>query len=82
MSVQSLPPKSSITQQNPSLETGEEYEVPDDMYKKIVSQIDDEDRLWCLFTELKEFTENAIVPLLESLTMENLSTFLNPPKVF
>lgn len=63
-------------------ETGiDEYEPVDEQYKKIVTQIDDEERLWSLCTELKEYTEGAVIPLLENLNMEILSDFLTPSRV-
>lgn len=63
-------------------ETGVDVDEPvDDQYKKIVTQIDDEERLWALYRELREYTEGAYIPLLQTLNMENLSDFLTPSRV-
>lgn len=59
----------------------EDYEPPDEIYKKIVDQIDDENRLQDLCDELKSFVEYANVPLLEKLNIENLGEFLCPKRV-
>ena len=59
----------------------DEYEAPDEVYKKIIKQIDDEERLWSLFLEMREFAEYSTVPLLQRLNIENLSEFVNPERV-
>ena len=56
----------------------DDYEQPDESYQKIKDQIDDEERLWDMYTNLKEFVEYASIPLLENLNIENLSYFINP----
>lgn len=61
------------------IDTGiEDYESPDENYKKILIQIDYEERLDTLFLEMREFVEYATIPLLQSLNQEKLSDFLNP----
>ncbi|MDD4931577.1 MAG: hypothetical protein PHG66_05560 [Candidatus Colwellbacteria bacterium] len=63
-------------------ETGsDDYEPVDEQYKIIVSQIDTEERLCALFTELKDYTEGSVVPLLENLNIQILSDFLTPSRV-
>lgn len=59
----------------------DDYEHQDEMYKKIVTQIDDEERLHSLVNEMKEFTEYLIIPLLQNLNMEKLSDFITPSRV-
>lgn len=59
----------------------DDYEQPDESYKKIQDQIDDEDRLWDMYTNLKEFVEYASIPLFENLNIEILSQFVTPLRV-
>jgi hypothetical protein len=58
-----------------------EDERPDDMSKKISQQIDDEERLWDIFSEMKSFVEYEKVPLLQKLDVEQLSDFISPLRV-
>jgi hypothetical protein len=59
----------------------EDQEPRDDDYAKIVSQIEDEERLWSLWNELKEFARDMVIPLIEDLNPEDVSDFLTPSRV-
>jgi len=59
----------------------DEYDPPDDMSKKISQQIDDEERLWDIFLEMKNFVEYERIPLLQKLDIEKISDFISPLRV-
>ena len=59
----------------------DEYEPVDEQYTDIVNQIDYEERLYYIHSELKDYTYNVAIPLLENLNIEILSDFLTPDRV-
>jgi len=59
----------------------DEYDSPDDMSKKISQQIDDEERLWDIFLEMKNFVEYECIPLLQKLDIEKISDFISPLRI-
>lgn len=55
----------------------EDYEPVDEDYRKVVSQVDNEERMWSLYTDLRDFVEYSSIPLLENINMEKISEFIS-----